>query len=134
LATLVLFSVLTYQAEQFDTLPEGRLEYCQFAVAQTQAGIFMIMDFIRQRLIRHRETIIAEILHVKGLMQIIMKQRNTGQKWTTEEIQEVRLHLKSLALAIPCIFIFILPGGSLFLPILAEVLDRRKIKRAKKIS
>jgi hypothetical protein len=58
-----------------------------------------------------------------------MKTRNTDDKWTREEKIEIKRHLKNIAKIIPAVAIFSLPGGSFLLPVLAEVLDRRKIRR-----
>jgi len=70
-----------------------------------------------------------EILSIKGLMQLLMKARNTDEPWTGEEKKEIKRHLRNIAKIIPAIAIFSLPGGSFLLPILAEVLDRRKTRR-----
>ena len=58
-----------------------------------------------------------------------MKQRNTDERWTAEEKKEIRRHLKHLAMYVPAIIIFALPGGSLLLPVFAEIMDRRKARR-----
>ncbi len=70
-----------------------------------------------------------EVLSIKGLMQLLMKTRNTDQKWTREEKREIKRHLKNISKIIPIVVLFSLPGGSFLLPVLAEVLDRRKIRR-----
>ena len=70
-----------------------------------------------------------EVLAIKGLMQLLMKTRNTDEKWTREEKKEIKSHLKNIAKIMPAIALFSLPGGSFLLPVLAEVLDRRKIRR-----
>ena len=70
-----------------------------------------------------------EVLSIKGLMQLLMRTRNTDNKWTKEEKKEIKRHLKNIAKIIPAVAIFSLPGGSFLLPILAEVLDRRKTRR-----
>lgn len=62
-------------------------------------------------------------------MYILMKPRNTGEKWTKEEKREIKRHLKRISKIFTILIIFLLPGGSLLLPILAEVLDRRKTRR-----
>ena len=62
-------------------------------------------------------------------MQLLMKHRNTGLKWTSEEIAEIRLHLRNISKLVPALIVFLLPGGALLLPLLAEVLDRRKKAR-----
>ena len=70
-----------------------------------------------------------EVLEIKGLMQLLMKNRNTGEKWTREDKKKIKLHLKSISKLVPALIIFLLPGGLLLLPFLAKVLDRRKAKR-----
>ncbi|MBM4349993.1 MAG: hypothetical protein FJ106_08935 [Deltaproteobacteria bacterium] len=70
-----------------------------------------------------------EVLAIKGLMQLLMKPRNTDEKWTRAEKKEIKRHLKSIAKIVPTVVIFFLPGGSFLLPILVEVLDRRKTRR-----
>jgi len=70
-----------------------------------------------------------EVLSIRGLMQLLMKTRNTDEKWTREEKREIKRHLKNISKIIPIVVLFSLPGGSFLLPILAEVLDRRKIRR-----
>ena len=66
---------------------------------------------------------------MQGFLQLLFKQRNTDQKWTKEEKKQIKDQLKRLSLYLPIIIIFLLPGGSLLLPILAEILDRRKMRR-----
>jgi hypothetical protein len=80
-------------------------------------------------MIKNREFILNEVLAVKGLMYLLMKNRNTGEKWTGEEKREIKMHLRNISKVIPVLVIFLLPGGTLLLPILAEVLDRRKSRR-----
>ena len=70
-----------------------------------------------------------EVLSIKGLMHLLMKIRNTDEKWTKEEKKEIKSNLRNIAKIIPAVAIFCLPGGALLLPILAEALDRRKAKR-----
>ncbi len=62
-------------------------------------------------------------------LQLLMKQKNTGRKWTGEEISQLKAYLKHLSRSVPVLVIFLLPFGSLLLPVLAEVLDRRKKTR-----
>jgi len=80
----------------------------------------------KKLIIKNKEFILEEIFAVKGLMQLLMKQRNTNQEWTKEEIREIKTHLKNISKMVPALVIFLLPGGSLLLPFLAEILDRRK--------
>ncbi|HZY31639.1 MAG TPA: hypothetical protein VFF86_08365 [Candidatus Methylomirabilis sp.] len=86
----------------------------------------MIKRFLKGLIAKNKEFILSQVLAVKGLMQLLMKNRNTGEKWTREEIREIRAHLRHIAMLVPALIIFLLPGGSLLLPLLAEVLDRRK--------
>ncbi len=86
----------------------------------------MIKRFLMRLIATNKEFILSQVLAVKDLMRLLMKNRNTGEKWTREEIHEIRAHLRHIAMLVPALIIFLLPGGSLLLPLLAEVLDRRK--------
>ncbi|MBM4333421.1 MAG: hypothetical protein FJ117_19745 [Deltaproteobacteria bacterium] len=66
---------------------------------------------------------------MQGFLQLLFKQRNTELKWQKEEKEQLKNHLKRLSLYVPILIIFTLPGGSLLLPVLAEILDRRKTRR-----
>lgn len=88
--------------------------------------IEMITTFLKTMIARNKELILSQVLAAKGLMRLLMKNRNTGEKWTRDEIREIRAHLRHIAMLVPGLIIFMLPGGSLLLPLLAEVLDRRK--------
>jgi hypothetical protein len=80
-----------------------------------------------KRLLQHnREFIIKEVLEVRGLTHLLMKCRYSGQHWTKEEKKEIKAHLKNISKAVPIVTIFLLPGGSLLLPFLVEVLDKRE--------
>ena len=89
----------------------------------------MVSAFVRRLIMNNRAFILEQVLSVKGLMQLLMKSRNTDQPWTKEEKKEIRKHLRNISKMVPVIVIFILPGGTLLLPFLAEILDRRKKKR-----
>jgi len=89
----------------------------------------MIKKYLIRLIIINKEAILMEVLAIKGLMQLLMKTRNTDEKWTREEKKEIKSHLKNIAKIMPAIALFSLPGGSFLLPVLAEVLDRRKIRR-----
>jgi hypothetical protein len=92
-------------------------------------GLPMIKKYLKRLIIINKEVILMEVLSIRGLMQLLMKTRNTDEKWTREEKKEVKRHLKNIAKILPAIAIFSLPGGSFLLPILTEALDRRKIRR-----
>lgn len=85
--------------------------------------------YFKRLIIKNKEFILEQVLAVKGLMQLLMKQRNTNQKWTEEEVREIKRHLRNISRVVPALLIFLLPGGSLLLPFLAEILDRRKSGR-----
>jgi hypothetical protein len=89
----------------------------------------MIKKYLKRLIVINKEAILMEVLSIRGLMQLLMKTRNTDEKWTREEEKEIKRHLKNIAKIIPTVAIFYLPGGSFLLPILAEALDRRKIRR-----
>ena len=89
----------------------------------------MIKKYFKRLILVNKEAILMEVLAVKGLMQILMKTRNTDEKWTREERTEIKRHLRNIAKIIPAVVIFVLPGGSFLLPVLAEVLDRRRVRR-----
>jgi hypothetical protein len=89
----------------------------------------MIKKYVKRLIIINKEAILMEVLAIGGLMQLLMKIRNTDEKWTREEKKEIKRHLKNIAKIIPAVALFSLPGGSFLLPILAEALDRRKVRR-----
>jgi hypothetical protein len=89
----------------------------------------MIKGYLKRLIIINKEAILMEVLSIKGLMQLLMKIRNTDEKWTRDEKIQIKRHLKNVAKIIPAVAIFSLPGGSFMLPILAEALDRRKTRR-----
>ncbi len=89
----------------------------------------MIKGYLKRLIVINKEAILMEVLSIKGLMQLLMKIRNTDEKWTGDEKIQIKRHLKNIAKIIPAVAIFSLPGGSFLLPILAEALDRRKTRR-----
>ena len=95
----------------------------------TEYSSLMVISYFKKLLLKNREFILTEVLAVRGLMYLLMKNRNTDEKWTGEEKTEMKNHLRNISKVIPIIIVFLLPGGSLFLPFLAEVLDRRKKRR-----
>ena len=94
-------------------------------------GFLMIKNYLKRLIVINKEAILMEVLSISGLMQILMKTRNTDEKWTREEKTEIKKYLRNIAKIIPAVAVFALPGGSFLLPILAEVLDRRKTRRLK---
>jgi len=89
----------------------------------------VIKKYIKSLLIINKEAILLEVLSIKGLMQLLMKIRNTDEKWSREEKEEIKMHLRNIAKIVPTVAIFSLPGGAFLLPLLAKALDRRKVRR-----
>jgi hypothetical protein len=89
----------------------------------------MIKKYLKRLILVNKDAILMEVLSIKGLMHLLMKTRNTDEKWTREEKKEIKRHLKNIAKIIPAVAIFSLPGGSFLLPVLAEAIDRRKTRR-----
>lgn len=89
----------------------------------------MIKLFLKRHLLKNRDLIHQESQHMADFIQLLMKRRNAGIKWTEEEITRIKSHLKHLSLYVPALIIFVLPFGLFLLPILAEILDRREKSR-----
>ncbi len=89
----------------------------------------MILFFLKRLISRNKEIILKESSYITGFMQLLMKPRNTGEGWTREEKDKLKIAVKHLSSYVPVLIIFLLPGGSLLLPFLAEILDRRKAPR-----
>lgn len=80
---------------------------------------------VRELTDREKQYLLAEILQVKGLMPLLMKQRNR-QRWTAEDKAELRIHLRRLSNLSPYLVVLALPGSFVLLPALAWWLDRRR--------
>jgi len=73
--------------------------------------------------------ILEEAGQINGFMKLLMKPRNTGAGWTKQEKAQLRKHLKRLSLYVPVLIIFLAPTlAPSSIPVLAEILDRRKNK------
>ncbi|MCC6211475.1 MAG: hypothetical protein IT513_10580 [Burkholderiales bacterium] len=77
---------------------------------------------------RERKFLLSELVQVKGLMPVLMKRRNK-QKWTPEDLAEIRAQLRRLSKLSPYLVILVMPGGFAVLPVLAWWLDRRRNRR-----
>ena len=89
----------------------------------------MIKLFFKKLLAKNRDMILEEGEHIRGFMRLLMKHRNTGIVWTKEETRDLKSYVKRLFLRVPVLIIIVLPFGLVLLPILAEILDRRKRSR-----
>lgn len=77
---------------------------------------------------RERTRLLAEMSQMRGLMELLMKQRN-GYRWSETDRRKIRAHLRKLASLSPYVILFVSPGGFFALPVLAWWLDRRRQKR-----
>ncbi|RJG08178.1 hypothetical protein D3870_18155 [Noviherbaspirillum cavernae] len=80
--------------------------------------------------LQHRERLRLrrEISQMRGLTQLLMKQRN-GYRWSDADRRQIRAQLRQLAALSPYLVLFVSPGGFFLLPVLAWWLDRRRRKR-----
>ena len=90
---------------------------------------YMIKDEFFKIVTKNKTMIINEAQKLDGFMRLLMKPKNTRTKWTKEEKRQLKLHLKHLSYYVPALVIFVLPFGSLLIPLLAEILDRRRTHR-----
>ncbi len=88
-----------------------------------------LRHYIKRLLASNRTFFHGQACAAKGFVVLLFKQRNTGEKWTKEEKKLLKQHLKTMALSIPALIVFLPPGGSIFLPLLVDLMDRRKDKR-----
>jgi hypothetical protein len=84
-----------------------------------------LVKSVRDLSAREKYLLLSEITKVRGLMPLLMKQRN-NQRWTREDKAELATHLRRLAGLSPYLVVLLMPGGFLLLPALAWWLDRRR--------
>ncbi len=89
----------------------------------------MIRSFLKRHILKNRALMLREIRFASEFMRLLLKQRNTGRRWTKEETILLRYQLRHILLYVPVLIIFVLPFGTLLLPLLAEILDRRDEER-----
>ena len=77
---------------------------------------------------RERRFLLSELVQIKGLMPVLMKRRNK-QKWSAEDLAEIRAQLHRISKLSPYLVIRVMPGGFAVLPVLAWWLDRRRNRR-----
>lgn len=84
----------------------------------------LLMDGATERwkniLGRNKEKLAAELKESKELMALIAK--STTDELSKEEKEKARTQLKDLARTIPSLTLFMLPGGSLLLPIVLKII------------
>ncbi|MEW6108957.1 MAG: hypothetical protein AB1632_07325 [Nitrospirota bacterium] len=91
----------------------------------------MIRIFLKRLLVSNKYFILKEASYINGFMHLLMKPKNTGIKWTKEEKAQLKQNIKHLSAFVPVLIIFLLPGGSLLLPFLPDILDRRGERRTR---
>jgi len=89
----------------------------------------MLTVLIKNQLYKNRELILREGHFLGDFMHLLMRHVNTGEKWSKDEIALLKKDLRHLSCYVPVLVVFLLPFGSLLLPLLAEVLDRREKRR-----
>lgn len=89
----------------------------------------MLKKLIRKALFSSKEILFYESRQMQGFLHLIMKPRNTGERWSVEEKREIKDYLKYVSLYIPLSIVFLMPGGLFFLPVLSSILDRRRVRR-----
>ena len=94
-------------------------------VARIGRNCVTVYRSARELTAREKKHLLAEILQVRGLMPLLMKQRNKG-KWTVEDRAELQVHLRRLSELSPYLVVLALPGSLILLPALAWWLDRRR--------
>ena len=77
---------------------------------------------------RQAREFVADLVRMRGLMPLLMKNRNGGT-WTVEEKSELLVQLRILSRISPYLLFLLLPGSALLLPAYAWWLDRRKKPR-----
>lgn len=77
---------------------------------------------------RQRERLRAELAQIKGLLPLLMRQRNGG-RWSEAERAELKRTLSALAYLSPYLVLLTLPGSVVLLPLYAWWLDRRRTRR-----
>jgi len=78
---------------------------------------------------REKNSLLFELVQVKGLMPLIMKKRN-GERWTQQDKGELVAHFKRISRISRYVAVIVLPGGLALLPVLAWWLDQRRVRRS----
>lgn len=77
---------------------------------------------------RQARDAVADIVRMRHLMPLLMKNRNGGE-WTVEEKAELLAQMRALSRVSPYLLLLLLPGSALLLPIYARWLDGRRKPR-----
>ena len=107
---------------------KSRLEDAAEAVADRVVDDGTVMSRLIASQKRQANEFIADVLRMRGLMPLLMKNRNGGS-WTPEERAELLTRLRVLSRISPYLLFLLLPGSALLLPIYAWWLDHRRRPR-----
>ncbi|MBG7613460.1 hypothetical protein IU405_14495 [Polaribacter sp. BAL334] len=75
---------------------------------------------IKALLLRNKLRLYQELSQSKEAMRLIKKSTHT--KLNEEEREKVKIHLIDICKTIPALTVFLLPGGSLLLPLLIKLI------------
>jgi hypothetical protein len=92
-------------------------------------GGAVLRRLLESHIRKYRDIIVGEAEDLGSFMRLLMKQRNTGERWTRAEKAQLKKYLWGLVFYAPVLFVFLLPGGFFLIPLLAEVVDRRRRSR-----
>ncbi len=109
--------------------PRGNRPPGKTALAEGRQASATLVQRVLDAQSRERARILQEVLQARGLMPLLMKQRN-GARWTAEERRELRTRLHALSQISPYLLALAVPGSALLLPLLSWWLDRRRRVRA----
>lgn len=96
-------------------------------VTRIGAKSVAVFRSVQELTAREKRHLLNEILQVRGLMPLLMKQRNDGH-WNAADRAELRRHLRRLSELSPYLIVLALPGAFVLLPALAWWLDRRRTR------
>lgn len=107
---------------------KSRLEDAAEAVADRVVDDGSVMTRLIASQKRQANEFLADLVRMRGLMPLLMKNRNGGS-WTPEERAELLSRLRVLSRISPYLLFLLLPGSALLLPIYAWWLDHRRKPR-----
>ncbi len=107
--------------EEFVAKNRGQLHYLQGRQAYQQVSNMLLFQ-MRQELRKNQKRIQREIRESKELVHLLTK--STREELSPEEWERVRRQLLDVLRTVPAFTIFILPGGSVTLPILLKLFPK----------